>query len=136
VDPDAAPAEPGAEGGADHGVGQLAVPEQRGESPPGFGHPLYPDGDPRFAMLVRAAADFHGGRPDGVDELATAADELGLGTPTADVGLVLLARTLGLPDDGAITLFAVGRMAGWIAHVLEQRGQGFMLRPRARYVGP
>jgi citrate synthase len=33
-------------------------------------------------------------------------------------------------------MFAVGRSAGWIAHALEQRAAGFLLRPRARYVGP
>jgi citrate synthase len=42
---------------------------------------------------------------------------------------------LGLPAGAAAALFAVGRAAGWVAHVLEQREQGHVLRPRARYVG-
>ncbi|HEX8950450.1 MAG TPA: citrate/2-methylcitrate synthase, partial [Polyangia bacterium] len=33
------------------------------------------------------------------------------------------------------TLFALGRTAGWIAHILEQRAEPSLLRPRARYVG-
>jgi citrate synthase len=73
--------------------------------------------------------------PSWLDELGEAAVEMGLGAPNSDMGLALLARALGAPEEGAVTLFAVGRMAGWIAHVLEQRAQGFLLRPRARYVG-
>jgi citrate synthase len=56
--------------------------------------------------------------------------------PTCDLGLVALSAALGLPRGSASALFALGRSAGWIAHALEQRGQGFLLRPRARYVGP
>jgi citrate synthase len=52
-----------------------------------------------------------------------------------DFGLVALASALELPAGAAAALFAVGRAAGWVAHVLEQREQGHMLRPRARYVG-
>ena len=109
---------------------------RRGESLPGFGHRLYPEGDPRFTMLVdlaRAASDSP--LPAWFDELLEASAEMELGPPTSDLGLVVLARALGLPDAAAVTMFAVGRMAGWIAHALEQRRQGFLLRPRARYVG-
>jgi citrate synthase len=42
---------------------------------------------------------------------------------------------LGAPPAAASGLFAVARSAGWLAHVLEQRAAGFLLRPRARYTG-
>ena len=56
--------------------------------------------------------------------------------PTLDTGLVAVASALGLPEGTAVGLFAVSRASGWIAHALEQRAAGFVLRPRARYVGP
>ncbi|MGD2046710.1 MAG: citrate synthase family protein [Gemmatimonadota bacterium] len=114
----------------------LAARMQRGEPPPGFGHPLYPDGDPRFDLLEQIAGDVASGRlPPWLDDLKRAATRLGLGRPNSDMGLALLCRVLQASADGAVTLFAVGRMAGWIAHAREQRAQGFLLRPRARYVG-
>jgi citrate synthase len=56
--------------------------------------------------------------------------------PTADVGLVAISAALGLPRGAPLAIFACGRVAGWIAHALEQRSAGFLLRPRARYIGP
>ncbi|HSK02954.1 MAG TPA: citrate/2-methylcitrate synthase, partial [Kofleriaceae bacterium] len=55
--------------------------------------------------------------------------------PTADVGLAAVTAALGAPPSAASGLFAVARSAGWLAHVLEQRAAGFLLRPRARYTG-
>ena len=68
--------------------------------------------------------------------LAEAMRDAGRGLPTLDLGLVAITAALGLPPGSAAALFAVGRAAGWIAHVLEQRAAGFLLRPRARYTGP
>jgi citrate synthase len=53
--------------------------------------------------------------------------------PNVDMALVALRAALGLPRGAAAGLFAVGRSAGWIAHILEQYAAGFLLRPRARY---
>lgn len=114
----------------------LSARMRRGESPPGFGHPLYPEGDPRFELLLEVTEGVgHGRVPAWLDELVDTGIRMGLGAPTSDMGLALLARALGMPPDGAVTLFAVGRMAGWLAHVQEQRRQRFLFRPRARYVG-
>lgn len=109
-----------------------------GETVTGFGHPLYPDGDPRTPPLVEAAL---GVRPEAAGVRVAKAvlevmREAGHPPPTVDFGLVMLAQALALPPGAGATLFAVGRAAGWVAHVLEQREQGHLLRPRARYVEP
>jgi citrate synthase len=47
--------------------------------------------------------------------------------------LVILGRALGLPRHAAGGLLALGRSAGWIAHVIEQRAQAFIIRPRGKF---
>ncbi len=109
----------------------------RGETVPGFGHPLYEGGDPRTAPLVEVARELGADRPRVKILLAVVAEmaHLGHAPPTLDIGLVGLSSALGLPRGSAEALFAIGRSAGWVAHALEQRRAGFLLRPRARYVG-
>ena len=60
---------------------------------------------------------------------------LGRERPNLDAGLLAVAHTLGLPTGAASVLFALGRTAGWVAHAIEQRSSGYIIRPRARYVG-
>ncbi|MBL8974574.1 MAG: citrate synthase, partial [Myxococcales bacterium] len=111
---------------------------RRGEEIPGFGHPLYPAGDPRGAQLL-AAADQHAPRSPRLRTIAAllaAMHEAGREPPTLDLGLASIGAALGLPPRSAVAIFAVGRAAGWLAHAFEQRAAGFLLRPRARYVGP
>lgn len=110
----------------------------RGEEIAGFGHPLYPEGDPRAVVLIETAQAIgaRSARLATVAALMEAARAAGLPPPTLDVGLGAIAAALGLPPGSASALFAVGRTAGWIAHAFEQRDAGFMLRPRARYTGP
>jgi citrate synthase len=55
--------------------------------------------------------------------------------PTVDFGLVIAARALDLPTDGAINLFAISRTVGWIGHAIEQYRRDRIIRPRARYIG-
>jgi citrate synthase len=111
---------------------------RRGEAIAGFGHPLYPGGDPRAEVLLETARDLAPRAPAlaTVAALIDAMRDAGREPPTIDVGLVAIAAVLDLPPGSAAGLFAVGRSAGWIAHALEQREAGFLLRPRARYTGP
>ena len=110
---------------------------RRGERIPGFGHSLYPEGDPRGAALLRLTAEAY---PQGsAIELseAVAGEILRLlgGRPTVDFALATVARELGLPAGGAVALFGLGRTVGWIGHAIEQYEGDSLIRPRARYVG-
>jgi citrate synthase len=108
--------------------GAIAVRLARGERIPGFGHKLYPDGDPRAASLL-------GRLPQGTDgqrliEAMQAATGI---APNIDFALLVLEKRLRLPSGAAFALFAVGRTVGWIAHALEQWRDGTLIRPRAVY---
>jgi citrate synthase len=103
-----------------------------GEDLPGFGHPLYPEGDPRAAALLFPTSPRHAQ----ARAIAEAAERLTGRLPSLDFALVALRRRLGLPRGLAFCLFALGRTVGWIAHGLEQREQGGLIRPRAVYTGP
>lgn len=103
----------------------------------GFGHPLYPDGDPRAQALLdalQAAAPDHPVLRAARALAARVEADSGL-RPAIDYALAVLERTLALPEGAAFMLFATGRTAGWIAHALEQYADGKLIRPRARYVG-
>jgi citrate synthase len=104
---------------------------------PGFGHPLYPGGDPRATPLFELCTEQGDDSPT-VRTLAVirGAMELVDGErPTVDLALVALTASLGLRAGSATAIFALGRSLGYVAHVLEQREQGHLLRPRARYLG-
>jgi citrate synthase len=110
---------------------------RRGERIPGFGHPLYRSGDPRAAPLLEIARRL--GRSRAARTALAIVDAMeGAGRPAVNVdgALVAVALALGLPPGSAAGVFAVGRCAGWVAHVLEQRAAGYLVRPRARYRSP
>ena len=110
--------------------------QRRGEVIEGFAHPIYaPHSDPRGNRLLELACRLHGEREavQSVVALVDAMQKGGFGGPSIDVGLVAVARALGLPAGTATALFALGRMVGWVAHCLEQYEAGFLVRPRARY---
>jgi len=120
-------------------VGDTSRPEallrarlERGDDLPGFGHPLYPDGDARAAAIL----DRIPGRRQNWRALAAAVEQVTGLRPSIDFALVVLRRYLGLPAGSALSLFALGRSIGWVAHAIEQRSQGTLIRPRASYVGP
>lgn len=104
---------------------------------PGFGHALYPAGDPRAQQLI-SLAKAHGRRPllELADSLARAAHNLTGEHPNLDFGLTMFAQALQLPDEAPMSIFALGRTVGWIAHAIEQYADGQLIRPRARYTGP
>lgn len=102
----------------------------RGATMPGFGHPLYPDGDPRAAALLGAFPV-----PPLLADLRAATETATGLAPNIDFALVALARALKLPPDAPFILFATARSAGWTAHAIEQLQTGRLIRPRARYVG-
>jgi citrate synthase len=98
---------------------------------PGFGHPLYPLGDPRAAAIGGAVR-----YSDEMLNIQRACQEVTGAPPNMDFALVAMGRSLGLPADAPFALFTIGRAVGWVAHMLEQRSSGAgLIRPRARYVG-
>ncbi|MGH7628757.1 MAG: citrate/2-methylcitrate synthase [Gemmatimonadales bacterium] len=106
---------------------------------PAFGHPVYRE-DPRTAPMREAAA--------AACEVARCGDWFGLARaveervrsvtgkyPTVDFYLAPLYHALRIPPELFSPVFAVGRIAGWAAHILEQYDQPGLIRPRAAYVG-
>jgi citrate synthase len=107
-----------------------------GRSPPGFNQPIYPHGDPRAPYifdLVRRA-----GRPARQLDLVfaflneiEARYEL---KPRMEFAVVALTQALGFPRRAAGALYIFARVAGWVAHVMEQRLSSALLRPRAKFI--
>ncbi len=110
-----------------------------GKAFPGFGHPVYRGEDPRTAAMRRAAEAAPAASPEWLD-LARAA-EARARTATGkfanvDFYLAPLYHAAGIPPELFTPVFAVARIPGWLAHVLEQRAQEGLIRPRAAYIGP
>ncbi len=104
---------------------------------PAFGHPLYPEGDPRAAALlgwVRRAAG--GSRAmAAVDGVLAAVQRRVPVRPNVDFAVAALGAVAAMPPDAGEALFAVARMAGWIAHALEEYAETpARFRPRANFV--
>jgi citrate synthase len=116
---------------------RISVLQGGGLPPPGFNHPLYPRGDPRADFLLamsrrwprppKALAALHAF----LDAEAPRRNLL----PRVELGVVALALAMRLPAYSAGALFSISRCAGWVAHVMEQRLAGFLIRPRARFIG-
>ena len=110
---------------------------QRGDDLPGFGHALYPDGDPRAAELLARLRAQCSGAPvmPRLEATITATEEVSGQRPNIDLMLAAICLVHDLPAAPALVMFAAGRVAGWLAHALEQQDQGRLIRPRARYAG-
>jgi len=106
-----------------------------GERFAGFGHGVYKRGDPRAMSLLDALTRAGAARKftrEVPERIAEATGEF----VNIDYALAVLAHSLRLAAGSELTLFAMARAVGWIAHASEQLGHGKLIRPRARYVGP
>ncbi|MFU8875760.1 citrate/2-methylcitrate synthase [Micromonospora sp. SL4-19] len=105
---------------------------------PGFGHSLYPEGDPRGAALLDLLADLpiEGDLRRAVDDLtATAARRNAL--PNVDFAVAVLAHATGMGPGASEVIFAIARTAGWIAHLVEEYAQPEnRFRWSSGYTGP
>jgi citrate synthase len=126
--------------GAAGRVEQVVAERLAGGGVPAFGHPVYRE-DPRTPPMREAAA--------AACEVARCGEWFGLARaveervrsvtgkyPTVDFYLAPLFRALNIPPDLFTPVFAVGRISGWAAHILEQYDVPGVIRPRAQYVGP
>ncbi|MGE3509347.1 MAG: citrate/2-methylcitrate synthase [Vicinamibacterales bacterium] len=101
---------------------------------PGFGHPLYPDGDPRVPIILRLARTI--GPTDIADALFAVAHRQELPPPNVDAALAALTRVLKLPPGSGELIFATARLAGWLAHAMEEYADRTDFRLRSVYTGP
>ena len=108
---------------------------------PGFGHRVYHTEDPRATHLRQMSRDL--GKRAGstawfdmsqrIEALVKSEKKL---NPNVDFYSASTYYTLGIPLDLYTPIFAVSRMSGWTAHVLEQYSNNRLIRPRAEYTGP
>jgi len=107
-----------------------------GERIPGFGHMVYRSADPRAEPLLEAARAL-APRSRGVRIVDALVDAMAAAERPAinvDGALVSLACAIGIPPRATPAIFSIARVAGWIAHALEQyQSPASVLRPRARY---
>lgn len=102
---------------------------------PGFGIESYPHGDPRAAQLI-AMARSSAAQTRRSELLLCFLEEVQaqLGVhPRIEMGLAAICAAWGLPLRSASALWGIGRTAGWVAHTMEQRLNGFFLRPRGQF---
>lgn len=107
----------------------------------GFGHRVYKTGDPRARILKEycgaLAAELGDDRwervAEPIERVVTEEKKL---PPNVDWPCARLYHYLGLKLDVYTPIFAMARVAGWAAHIIEQLDHNRLMRPRARYVGP
>jgi len=117
----------------------LAVFARENRLPPGFGHAIYPAGDPRAVLLKQDGEEIANHRGRRLYELALKVEDAVWKRehlrPNLDFYLTVCTRMLGFPRGLPAAIFAIGRAAGWIAHSLEQYADNRLIRPRMRYRG-
>ncbi len=97
---------------------------------PGFGHPLYPEGDPRAVEMLKGLTP-----SNDLQRLSDSVFEQAGLLPNCDFALAVMTEVFGLPADAPFRLFLLGRSVGWAAHVMEQVSSGTLIRPRGKYEG-
>jgi citrate synthase len=120
--------------GAPRAVGNVLRNRRR---VPGFGHKVYTGADPRATVLLQLLAPSGGGRVVRVvdDVCAETLDRTGQ-SPNVDLALAALGLANDMPIDAGEAIMATARMAGWLAHAIEEYGEApLRFRPRARYIG-
>jgi len=107
----------------------------------GFGHRVYKTEDPRATHLRRMSKEM--GEKTGLTkwyEMSRVIEDLMLNEkgmyPNVDFYSASAYYTMGIPIDLYTPIFALSRVSGWIAHVLEQYSNNTLIRPIAEYVGP
>jgi len=107
----------------------------------GFGHRVYRVEDPRAKHLRRLAAEL--GRQTGNTSYVEILDTVGRIVteekkiyPNVDLYSGAAYTSMGIPTDQFTPIFAISRVAGWAAHVLEQHAHNRLIRPRSEYTGP
>jgi citrate synthase len=107
----------------------------------GFGHRVYKTMDPRAAYLRDVVCEMDAEAEDprwcnlALRIIDLVGEKKGI-YPNVDFFTAPLLYTLGIPLDLFTPVFAISRISGWIAHVLEQYEDNRLIRPKARYVGP
>ncbi|MCB9849708.1 MAG: citrate/2-methylcitrate synthase [Phycisphaerales bacterium] len=113
---------------------------EKRESLPGFGHAIYPEGDPRAVILeakVRETANVRGmdRLMDIYDAIRDAVSNRRGTLPNLGLPRAIAMQVLGLPVELTTPLFVVSRTAGWCAHIIEQMREGTAYRPTSNYRG-
>ena len=109
----------------------------------GFGHRVYRAEDPRSRILKRTARELEAPQVEVAEELEQVAlkalqeqhPERVLATNVEYYSAIVL-DVAEVPPPLAPAMFACSRVAGWSAHILEQKRTGRLFRPSARYIGP
>ncbi len=107
----------------------------------GFGHRVYRVEDPRAKHLRRLAEELgkQAGNTSAVEILDTVVRVVGEQKrifPNVDLYSGAAYASMGIPTDQFTPIFAMSRVVGWAAHVMEQHANNRLIRPRAEYTGP
>ncbi len=123
-----------AEIGAERAVGEHL--RRSGQAPHGFGMPLYPAGDPRGrALLARIDRVGDPERRRVVRAVLDVGRDRGFPEPNFDMGIGALSFCAGMVPGAGQALFTLAKVAGWLAHAMEEYASPTRFRSRADYVG-